>query len=56
MNTFVQPDLLPALPEMILLAMACVVLVVDLFLPQEKRGFTLLLSVAYAGAGGMPRP
>lgn len=28
-----------------MLAMSCLVLVVDLFLPQEKRGFTLLLSV-----------
>jgi NADH-quinone oxidoreductase subunit N len=28
-----------------MLAMTCLVLVVDLFLPQEKRGFTLLLSV-----------
>ncbi len=43
---FIHPDLLPALPEMVMLAMACLVLVVDLFLPQEKRGFTLLLSVA----------
>ena len=43
---FVQPDLMPALPEMVMLAMTCLVLVVDLFLPQEKRGFTLLLSVA----------
>ena len=42
---FIQPDLMPALPEMIMLAMTCLVLVVDLFLPQEKRGFTLLLSV-----------
>ncbi len=42
---FVQPDLLPALPEMVMLAMTCLVLVVDLFLPQEKRGFTLLLTV-----------
>jgi NADH-quinone oxidoreductase subunit N len=42
---FVQPDLMPALPEMVMLAMTCLVLVVDLFLPQEKRGFTLLLSV-----------
>ncbi len=42
---FVQPDLLPALPEMVMLGMVCLVLVVDLFLPQEKRGFTLLLSV-----------
>ncbi|MDH3387687.1 MAG: NADH-quinone oxidoreductase subunit NuoN [Gammaproteobacteria bacterium] len=43
---FIQPDLIPALPEMVMLAMTCLVLVVDLFLPQEKRGFTLLLSVA----------
>ena len=42
---FTQPDLMPALPEMVMLAMTCLVLVVDLFLPQEKRGFTLLLSV-----------
>ena len=42
---FVHPDLMPALPEMVMLAMTCLVLVVDLFLPQEKRGFTLLLSV-----------
>ncbi len=45
MSDFMQPNLVPAIPEMIMLAMACLVLVVDLFLPQEKRGFTLLLSV-----------
>ncbi len=45
MTPFIQPNLLPALPEIVLLTMACVVLVVDLFLPQEKRGFTLLLSL-----------
>jgi len=45
MTPFTQPDLLPALPEIVLLTMACVVLVVDLFLPQDKRGFTLLLSL-----------
>ena len=44
MTSFIQPDLLPALPEMVMLGMACLVLVVDLFLPQEKRGFTLLLA------------
>ncbi len=43
---FIQPDLVPAVPEMVMLAMTCLVLLVDLFLPQEKRGFTLLLSVA----------
>jgi NADH-quinone oxidoreductase subunit N len=46
---FVQPDLMPALPEMVMLTMTCLVLVVDLFLPQEKRGFTLLLSVVTLG-------
>ncbi len=46
MNTFVPPNLMPALPELVLLGMACLVLVVDLFLPQQKRGFTLLLSLA----------
>jgi NADH-quinone oxidoreductase subunit N len=45
-SEFIQPDLMPALPEMVMLAMTCLVLVVDLFLPQEKRGFTLLLSIA----------
>ncbi len=45
MTSFIQPNLLPALPEMVMLAMACLVLVVDLFLPQQKRGFTLLLSL-----------
>jgi NADH-quinone oxidoreductase subunit N len=43
---FMQPDLMPALPEMVMLGMTCLVLVVDLFLPQAKRGFTLLLSVS----------
>ena len=46
MTAFTQPDLLPALPEMVMLGMTCLVLVVDLFLPQEKRGFTLFLSLA----------
>ena len=46
MNAFVPPNLMPALPELVLLGMACLVLVVDLFLPQQKRGFTLLLSLA----------
>ena len=45
MTPFTQPDLLPALPEIVLLGMMCLVLVVDLFLPQEKRGFTLFLAI-----------
>ena len=45
MTEFMQPNLLPALPEMVMLLMTCLLLVVDLFLPQEKRGFSLLLAV-----------
>jgi NADH-quinone oxidoreductase subunit N len=45
MSEFIQPNLIPAIPEMVMLAMTCLVLVVDLFLPQEKRGFTLFLTV-----------
>jgi NADH-quinone oxidoreductase subunit N len=46
MSEFIQPNLLPALPEIVMLVMTCLVLVVDLFLPQERRGFSLLLAVA----------
>lgn len=45
MSEFIQPNLIPAIPEMVMLAMTCLVLVVDLFLPQAKRGFTLFLTV-----------
>lgn len=45
MSEFIQPNLIPAIPEMVMLAMTCLVLVVDLFLPQEKRGFTLFFTV-----------
>ncbi len=45
MTEFIQPNLLPALPEIVMLAMACLVLVVDLFLPQERRGLTLFLTI-----------
>jgi len=45
MTEFIQPNLIPALPEIIMLVMICLVLVVDLFLSQEKRWVSLLLSV-----------
>jgi NADH-quinone oxidoreductase subunit N len=45
MSNFTQPDLLPALPEMVMLGMTCLVLVIDLFLPEEKRGVTLFFAV-----------
>ena len=38
------PDLAPALPEMVLLAMACVVLLVDLFWPGRERTNTYVVS------------
>ncbi len=39
-----MPDLTPAIPEIFLLTMACVVLVVDLFLKQEQRHLTFWLT------------
>lgn len=39
-----MPDLTPAIPEIFLLTMACVVLVVDLFLKQEQRHLTFVLT------------
>lgn len=45
MSEFIQPNLIPAIPEMVMLGMTCLVLLVDLFLPQGKRGFTLFLTV-----------
>ena len=43
---FVTPNFLPALPEMFVLAMACVILVVDLFLTDRSRVVTYLMSQA----------
>ena len=39
-----MPDLTPVIPEIFLLTMACVVLVVDLFLRQEQRHLTFWLT------------
>ena len=44
--SFQTPDLAPAVPEMFLLGMACVVLLVDVFLSQEKRYITYWLAQA----------
>ncbi|HEB59812.1 MAG TPA: NADH-quinone oxidoreductase subunit NuoN [Gammaproteobacteria bacterium] len=44
--TFEMPNLLPALPEMFLLTMTCVVLVVDLFTTDRTRGATYILAQA----------
>ncbi len=50
MNEFALPILLPAYPEMWLLAMASVVLVADLYLPEDsRRGSGLLALARHAG-------
>src|SRR5688572_23317841 len=40
---YIQP-LWPAFPELFLLAITCVILIVDLFLQDENRGTTYLLT------------
>ena len=42
--TFESLNFAVALPEIFLCAMACVVLMVDVFLPQKKRNLTYVLS------------
>ncbi|NOX43126.1 MAG: NADH-quinone oxidoreductase subunit NuoN [Gammaproteobacteria bacterium] len=41
---FQIPDFVPAIPEIFVLSMACLILVIDLFVKQENRFFTYLLS------------
>lgn len=41
---FTTPDMLPAAPEIFVLAMACTILIVDLFLSQAQRIFTYALA------------
>lgn len=43
---FIMPDMTPALPEIFMLTMACVILVVDLFLNERTRVVTYLMSLA----------
>ncbi len=42
---FVTPDFMPAMPEIFLLTMVCVILITDLFLKDETRGATYVLSL-----------
>jgi len=44
--SFEIPNVMPALPEMFVLTMACIILVVDLFLSKTSRGATYMLSQA----------
>jgi NADH-quinone oxidoreductase subunit N len=45
LQNFVMPDLYPAAPELFLVAMACAILLVDLFLGQAQRWITALLTM-----------
>jgi len=42
---FVTPDFMPALPEIFLLTMVCAILIIDLFLKDDSRGATYMLSL-----------
>jgi NADH-quinone oxidoreductase subunit N len=44
--SFQTPNFLPAVPEIFVLSMACVILIVDLYLSDRNRVFTYLLSLA----------
>ena len=44
--SFEIPDVMPALPEIFMLSMACIILVADLFLTKASRGATYMLSQA----------
>jgi len=48
-NNFQMPDLMPALPEIFLLTMACIILLADLFISDKNRVFTYLLSLLTLG-------
>ncbi len=43
---FVAPNFIPALPEIFVLAMACTILILDLFIKDKNRDITYLLSLA----------
>ena len=43
---FISPNLAPALPEIFLLGMICVVIVADLFVDDQNRIITYLLAQA----------
>ncbi len=52
--TFEMPAFLPALPEMFVLGMACLILVLDAFLPDSRRDITFgLVQATLVGAAGL---
>ncbi len=44
--SFIMPDLMPAIPEMFLLGAACLILLVDVFLREDRRIVTYWLTLA----------
>ncbi len=42
---FVTPDFMLAMPEIFLLSMICIIMIIDLFLKDESRGATYVLSL-----------
>jgi NADH-quinone oxidoreductase subunit N len=58
--SFQIPAFAPALPEIIVLTMACAILVIDLYISEERRSLTYLLTqltlviAALATLGGIP--
>lgn len=50
---FETPDLTPVLPEMFIAGMACLILVVDLFLSDRNRGVTHWLTLATLAGGAL---
>ncbi|MGD8566683.1 MAG: NADH-quinone oxidoreductase subunit NuoN [Gammaproteobacteria bacterium] len=44
--TIDMPDFVPAIPEIVVLSMACIILVADLFISDERRVITYLLALA----------
>lgn len=44
-DTFQMPNFMPAMPEIFLLSMACIILIVDLYVADNKRALTYVLSL-----------
>jgi NADH-quinone oxidoreductase subunit N len=45
-TAFQLPNFMPAIPEIFMLSMACVILIADLYVTDRNRVFTYLLSLA----------
>ncbi len=52
-TAFQVPNLLPALPEIFLLSMACVILIADLFISDKNRALTYVLSLVALAITGV---